>query len=486
MVTGTATGSGDVGVEDHPHDTGNTDRMIRHTDTGTPESEWQADSRLATLRTLDFDGLPAGRVLVLSAHPDDESLGAAGLLHRLCRLGRLVHVVVSTAGEGSHPQSPTHPPERLGARRLGELRGALDEIDPAIELTCLHLPDGGLAEREDDIVEQVLSLSRGWASRPGVVLSPWSGDGHPDHEAAGRAAGRVAEGLGALHLEFPIWLWHWGSADDAPWESMVRHDLDQDAVTAKRRAITRHTSQVEPLSAQPGDETLLPPNLLAHFERTHETFIASSTETAQDAPDPSVFEQLHSDSADPWGVDSRWYERRKRDITLASLTRERYRRGIEVGCSVGALLAELAGRCDELVGVDVSEAALSAAAQRIESLPDDRSEGVRFEQRRVPDDWPEGDFDLIVLSEVGYFLDVASLDRLLDRCLESLSPTGELVLVNWRHPVEGWPLDGDDVRERASRRGDLVTTATHVETDFALDLLTRPGLPSVAEREGLL
>lgn len=462
---------------------GNADRMIRHTDTGTPEAQWQGDARLASLQPLDVDALPDGRVLVLSAHPDDESLGAAGLLRRLCTLGRLVHVVVATAGEGSHPDSPTHPPERLGARRLRELRSALDEIDPAIDLTCLHLADGGLAECEDEIVAQTLSLSGGWS--PGLVLSPWSGDGHPDHEAVGRAARQVAQECSALHLEFPIWLWHWGSGDDVPWDRAVRHDLSQEEATAKRQAIMRHTSQVAPLSARPGDETLLPAHLLAHFERSHETFIVSSDEPAT-VPDPEVFERLHTEVADPWGVETRWYERRKRAVTLAALTRERYGRGIEVGCSVGALLTELAGRCDELVGVDVSATALAVAAERLSGLPGDVADRVRLEQRRVPDEWPGGAFDLIVLSEVGYFLDGDRLDSLLKSCLESLTATGELVLVNWRHPVEGWPLDGADVHQRAARLPGLVHAVRHAEPDFDLDVLTRSGVPSVAEREGLL
>ena len=97
---------------------------------------------------------------------------------------------------------------------------------------------------------------------------------------------------------------------------------------------------------------LLGPALLAHFDRDVEVVLESAAPVGDDALD-----RVHRDRDDPWDVDG-WYERRKRAITLASLPREHYGRALEVGCSVGALAVDLAGRCDALVAVDSSAAAL--------------------------------------------------------------------------------------------------------------------------------
>jgi precorrin-6B methylase 2 len=177
--------------------------------------------------------------------------------------------------------------------------------------------------------------------------------------------------------------------------------------------------------------------MLAHFSGGHEHFLRTAS---ADCVDDSL-DRLHEEESDPWGTESRWYERRKRDLVLAMLPAPAFRMALEVGCSTGALAESLAGRAGRVVAVDSSVAALAAARRRFE-----QHDKVSVLELDVPHDWPQDlEFDLVVVSEVGYFLSPAELDGLVDRIVASLAPGGVVVLCHWRHQVEGWVLDADDV-----------------------------------------
>jgi hypothetical protein len=196
---------------------------------------------------------------------------------------------------------------------------------------------------------------------------------------------------------------------------------------------------------------------------------------------PTYFEAMYADSVDPWGFASRWYERRKYALTLAALPRERYQRGFEPGCSIGVLTGLLAGRCDYLLATDVAGAAVAGARQAVASY-----DWVDVAERAVPHDWPDGGFDLIVLSEIGYYLDADDLEVLLDRTVASLEPGGTLAAVHWRHPVADYPLRGDDVHDLFGTSPDLHRLARHEEADLILEIFEAAPAMSVAKRSGLL
>ncbi len=149
------------------------------------------------------------------------------------------------------------------------------------------------------------------------------------------------------------------------------------------------------------------------------------------------FERLYRDRPDPWDLAQSPYEAAKYAETLASLPERRFARGLEVGCSIGTLSAHLAPRCAGFLGLDFAEAPLAAARRRCH-----RHAGASFACMAVPDEWPDGRFDLIVLSEVLYYLDFRDLDALAERCEASLSPGGVVLLVNWRGPNDG-TMSGD-------------------------------------------
>lgn len=196
----------------------------------------------------------------------------------------------------------------------------------------------------------------------------------------------------------------------------------------------------------------------------------------------AYFDRIYAGSDDPWGFESRWYERRKRAVTSAALLRERYGDAFEPGCSVGVLTAMLATRCDRLLATDVSARALRLARARLDGVP-----GVELAELAVPDEWPSGRrFDLVVVSELGYYLDPPALDRLADLCAGSLAIGGELLLCHWRHPVADYPMRGDEVHERVRARTGLEVAVSHVEPDFELEVLTADGARSVARDTGML
>ncbi len=196
---------------------------------------------------------------------------------------------------------------------------------------------------------------------------------------------------------------------------------------------------------------------------------------------PTYFADMYAGAEDPWGFRSRWYEQRKREVTLAALTRPRYRRAFEPGCSIGVLTAALADRCDEVVAADVDERAVTTARRSLAPRGN-----VQVERLSLPQEWPDGMFDLVVISEVAYYLGPPELDQLLDCAVGSLAPTGTLLACHWRHPVPEYPATGDEVHERLLARPELHHAVSHVEEDFRLDLLTLGSLPSPARREGLV
>ncbi len=194
------------------------------------------------------------------------------------------------------------------------------------------------------------------------------------------------------------------------------------------------------------------------------------------------FEGLYAGSPDPWSFETRWYDDRKHALTAAAPTRPRYRSAFEPGCSTGRLTARLAGRCDRLLAVDAVDSAVHTAAARLAAFPQ-----VTVRPARLPDDWPEESFDLIVLSELGYYFDDADLSTLLDRAVASLEPGGDLVAVHWRWPVAEHFRTGDEVHAALAARPGLSRQARHEEADFVLEVFTRvpPAARSVAQRENL-
>lgn len=193
----------------------------------------------------------------------------------------------------------------------------------------------------------------------------------------------------------------------------------------------------------------------------------------------AYFDGMYEKSADPWRLGERWYEQRKFAITLALLPHPRYRHAFEPGCSVGVLTALLAGRCDHVTATDVAPAALDAARDRV---PDS---GVTLLRRSLDEAWPATDFDLVMLSEVGYYLQAPTLREILDRELPRLTNPATIVAAHWRHSVADYPMTGDQANGVIAATPGLHRIGGYRDEDVAIEVFDTATAESVATRTGV-
>ncbi|MCE4946671.1 MULTISPECIES: SAM-dependent methyltransferase [Streptomyces] len=197
----------------------------------------------------------------------------------------------------------------------------------------------------------------------------------------------------------------------------------------------------------------------------------------------AYFAAQYAAASDPWQLTRRWYERRKYALTLAALPRPRYRAAFEPGCSVGVLTRHLARRCDRLLAADAVPHAAATATARTRDLPH-----VEVRCLAVPGQWPAGAFDLVVLSELLYYFDDATLWAVLDRTVGSLAPGGTVVTAHWNHRVPEHLRTGTELAAELAAVPELSLLCDVRDADFTLQTFARrhrdgslPHSPAVAE-----
>lgn len=221
-----------------------------------------------------------GPTVVLSPHPDDESLGCGGTMALLQQMGIPVQVIMVSDGSKSHPNSHNYPADKLRNLRESETRDALHQLSLTPEqVTFLRLPDGNVPDNpetttfQDAVGRLVAELNR---QQPQTILVPWRRDPHRDHRATWQLLQSARRQLKtqARVLEYPIWLWELGAPDDAPHPDEIRA-VQVDITTVrdqKRRAIAAHASQVTQLINDDPEAFWLRPDLLIYFEGNTELF----------------------------------------------------------------------------------------------------------------------------------------------------------------------------------------------------------------------
>jgi hypothetical protein len=157
---------------------------------------------------------------------------------------------------------------------------------------------------------------------------------------------------------------------------------------------------------------------------------------------PSYFDDLYRANPDPWNFETSDYETEKYQTTIAALPKSRYLNALEIGGSIGVLTAKLAPHCNSLLSIDVSPIAQQKAIARCQHLPH-----VRFEIAQVPQVYPEGMFDLTLVSEVGYYLSWDDLKLARQLIIDRLVVGGHLLLVHWTLFAKNYPLTGDEVHD---------------------------------------
>ena len=154
-----------------------------------------------------------------------------------------------------------------------------------------------------------------------------------------------------------------------------------------------------------------------------------------------VFDRLYARDPDPWRFETSPYEQGKYADTLAQLDGRRFGHALELGCSIGVLSRRLAAQCDRLLSLDLAEAALRRARLHCAGL-----DHVGFRRATLPGDWPEGAFDLVLISEMLYFLSPDDIAQLARRCAGAALPGCTILLVNWTGPTDT-PTTGDQAAE---------------------------------------
>jgi 2-polyprenyl-3-methyl-5-hydroxy-6-metoxy-1,4-benzoquinol methylase len=163
-------------------------------------------------------------------------------------------------------------------------------------------------------------------------------------------------------------------------------------------------------------------------------------------PAAERFERLYHESPDPWDYHTSSYERQKYAATLAALPRSSHGLCLEVGCSIGVLTGHLAARCEHVVAIDFSLSALRLAREHLRGTGN-----VDLLRASFPDEAPPGSWDLVVCSEVLYYLQQPALDEAIGWIEAQLSYGASVLAVSWRGVGRDEPLTGDELHDRLAR-----------------------------------
>ncbi len=178
------------------------------------------------------------------------------------------------------------------------------------------------------------------------------------------------------------------------------------------------------------------------------------------------FDGLYRANADPWGVDSTWYEQRKLAVMLASLPKARYAVGWEPGCGPGITTSALAERVDRLVATDSSEVAVVLAQSRCQALSH-----VTIRRSILPEVPVTRPVDLVVVAEFLYY--VEDLPGALDAVWSVAASGSHVVFMHWADRPEDAFRSGPDMHAQIAIDAverEALRVVTHSDTDFTLDV----------------
>jgi cyclopropane fatty-acyl-phospholipid synthase-like methyltransferase len=188
------------------------------------------------------------------------------------------------------------------------------------------------------------------------------------------------------------------------------------------------------------------------------------------------FDAMYAASQDPWNFTASPYEQEKYQHTIEALAGKQFSKGIEIGCSIGVLTELLANHCQRLLGVDISEQPVAIARERLKNR-----EGVKFEVLQVPQQYPDEQYDLVVVSEVAYYLSKEDLVLTKELIKDSLMEGGTLCLVHWRPQIEGCVFDGDEVNEYFLNDASFNQTYQFINDQYRIDVIKKQTPAAVDE-----
>lgn len=179
------------------------------------------------------------------------------------------------------------------------------------------------------------------------------------------------------------------------------------------------------------------------------------------------FRDVYDASEDPWNFETSEYEAAKYAATIAALPKEHYDNVLEIGCSIGVLTKLLAQKSKSLLATDISDKALDLAADRCRDLNNVAFKKLNF-QKELPDDH----YDLIMISEVAYYLSPNDWEIVTGKLYELLNSKGNIVLVHWLPEVHDYPQTGDEVHQsfEKSMNDKMINVFTHRAESYRIDV----------------
>jgi len=425
----------------------------------TAPEAWQAAFAAHPAAVMD----PAvGRLLVVAAHPDDETLGAGGFLRAVHAAGGRVRLVVATDGEAAFPRAGPAVRAALARTRRDELDRALGALGlDGIEVHRLGLPDSGLADVDCELVEALRPL----AADADACLAPWVHDPHPDHAAAGRAT-LAAAPVGAHRFGYPIWTWPWGDPDDPrlPWPQLFVHRNDParprrpsaGPCVATRRSWARAPTAERPSCRRRCSPTSTPAARRSSGSRPRPVPRRSgsrrSTGTAaaiRGAPAPA------GTSGASWPC-----SRPACPLPVTSTPPSRAAApASSPGCSVPA--------ADAVTASDFTPAAVESTRAATAGMA-----GVAVAELALPDPRavPEG-VDLVVCSEVLYYLGPDDLAAVVELIARAARPGADIALLHWSGQAAESPQDAWATHRAFLDDPRFSTVVEHVDAEFLLHVV---------------
>lgn len=357
---------------------------------------------------------------MLAPHPDDEILGAGGIMARAHAGGERIGVIVLTDGAASDPGvcSTLMKDCRASECRMG-LAALLGEVPP---LLMLAYRDGELKSRRPDLADTSV-LGRFLRDMdPVTLLVTDPGDSHADHKAAfGLACRIVGMGLAQRLVVLPVSQRVDGRFSPARFEAFPVGDF----TGVKRAAIACHESQRN--ASHEG--FALPPALRDSFmnvEYAREVIAPDAAAAFPQAVAPSHFDDLFARSPDPWAYHTDPHEADRLARTLRALEDRWYPTAIELGCANGSMTTGLAAQCGHLIAMDASREARAVAQARLGGIAN-----VDLRLGTMPQDFPAGSFDLIMLSDFLYYLGFDGCVALAGKLSTSAAPGCRIVMANY-------------------------------------------------------
>ena len=156
----------------------------------------------------------------------------------------------------------------------------------------------------------------------------------------------------------------------------------------------------------------------------------------------AFFEAKYRNNADPWNFACNTYELSRYDAIIAAISHQRYRQAYEPGCSIGVLTELLANHCNAVYAIDFSPTAAAQAKTRCSHLPQ-----VEVHCGSIVDGLPSKEFDLLVLSEIGYYFTRQEWQQLSAVLVESIPQNATVLAAHWLGFSKDHRISGDEVHE---------------------------------------